>query len=114
MSVETSVRRTTDATFDRDVLGAGTPALVEFGAPWCQPCRVVEPVVAELAGQYAGRLAVFSVDADENPRTVARLGVMGLPTLILFAGGREVERLAGAQPRHRIVAAAEAAMAGAR
>lgn len=89
----------TDATFQREVLGAPVPVLVDFGADWCAPCRALEPTLAELARERAGSLRVCRVDADRNPETVARYEVMGLPTLILFQGGKVVGRTSQARTR---------------
>jgi len=99
-----SVRETTDATFDADVLGATGPVLVDFWASWCPPCRMVAPIVEEIAAEQAGRLTVAKVDADASPRTAHRFEVMSLPTLILFKDGREVERLIGYMPKSRLMA----------
>ncbi|HEX2162825.1 MAG TPA: thioredoxin [Thermoanaerobaculia bacterium] len=88
-----------DAQFEDEVLKAGTPVLVDFWAPWCGPCRMVGPVVEELAGEYAGRLKVAKVNTDDNQSRAARLGIQGIPTLIFFQGGREVDRVVGALPK---------------
>lgn len=98
----------TDADWDERVLGVGTPVLVDFWAPWCAPCRKLEPALADLARRYAGRLTVASLDVDDQPATASRYGVLSLPTLILFAAGEPVERLAGAVKARRIEAAVAA------
>jgi thioredoxin 1 len=89
----------TDATFERDVLRSTTPVLVDFWAPWCGPCRMVSPIVEEFGRQYRGRLRVAKVNTDENPRYAGSLGIQGIPTLILFKGGREADRIVGAAPK---------------
>lgn len=89
----------TDATFATEV-GPGTGLVaVEFTAAWCPPCRLMEPLLEEAARDYAPRLRVLQLDADANPRTMARLGVRGLPTLLVFRDGEPVERIVGAVPR---------------
>lgn len=97
------VPRTTDARFDAEVMAAPTPTLVEFTAAWCPPCRVIEPVLEQIARDEAGRLAVVAVDADDNPRTAQRFGVLGLPTLILVVDGEVVAQVVGARPRAAIM-----------
>ena len=87
----------TDADFERQVLGAAEPVVVDFWAPWCPPCRVIAPILAELAGQYAGRLTIAKVNIDEQPRSMIMFGIQGAPTLVIFRDGKEVDRLVGAR-----------------
>jgi thioredoxin 1 len=89
----------TDSTFSRDVLQSPLPVLVDFWAPWCGPCRIISPVVEELGRQYAGKLRVAKVNTDENPLHAGQLGIMGIPTLIFFKNGREVDRVVGVVPK---------------
>ncbi|HSJ55702.1 MAG TPA: thioredoxin [Anaerolineae bacterium] len=89
----------TDATFQEVVLGAPVPAMVDFWAPWCGPCRMVAPVVEALAREYDGRAVVAKINTDENQQLAGRLGIMGIPTLILFKDGQEVDRVVGFVPR---------------
>jgi thioredoxin 1 len=94
---------TSDATFDADVLTNPLPVLVEFTATWCPPCRMLAPVLARIAEENAGRLAVVALDVDENPVTTRAHGVMGMPTLTLFVGGRVVASVTGARPQAAIM-----------
>jgi thioredoxin 1 len=102
-----SLTMATDATFDADVLKSRLPVLVEFTADWCPPCKMVAPVLEEIAGQEAERLKVVSLDVDENPVITARYGVMSMPTLALFVGGELVTQVVGARPRTMIMRALE-------
>jgi thioredoxin 2 len=92
----------TDATFAAEVEGSPLPVLLDMWAPWCAPCRMVGPVVDELAGELAGRVRVGKLNIDENPATATRFGVNSIPTLLVFKGGREVDRLVGAHPKAEI------------
>lgn len=94
-----NVKQSTDSSFDKDVLQGDKPALVDFWATWCAPCRAIAPIVDQIADQYAGKLAVYKIDIDSNPETPARFGVRGIPTVILFKGGKVVDQVVGAVPR---------------
>lgn len=96
MSAATSV---TDKTFQQEVLDNDTPVLVDFWAPWCGPCRMVAPVVEEIAVSYEGQLKVVKLNTDENPQTASNYGIRSIPTLIIFKGGQKVETVVGAVPR---------------
>lgn len=84
-----------DTTFDAEVLAAAGPVLVEFGATWCGPCKALAPILKKVAGERAGRLAVGVVDIDESPAAARRFGIRAVPTLVVFAHGREVSRHVG-------------------
>ena len=98
---------TTDATFDRDVLASDVPVLVEFTAPWCRPCKAIEPFLADLEREHAGRLQVIQLDIDVHLAVPARYGVLSLPTVILFSGGEPLDVIHGAQPKRRYEQAIE-------
>lgn len=88
-----------DQDFDQAVLQAPELVLVDFWAPWCGPCRVVGPMVEELAQEYSGRLKVAKLNVDENPQTPVKYSVMSIPTLILFKGGQVVTQIVGSRPK---------------
>jgi thioredoxin 2 len=93
----------TDATFAAEVERSPLPVLVDAWASWCAPCRMIAPVIDELAREMAGRVRVAKLDVDQNPRTASRFGLRSIPTLLVFDGGREVDRLVGVQPKDEIV-----------
>lgn len=92
-----------DAAFENDVLKSELPVLVDFWATWCGPCRMIVPLIDELALTYKGRLRVVKVNVDENREVPARYGIMGIPTLLLFKGGEMMESIVGVVPRNRLV-----------
>jgi thioredoxin len=94
----------TDATFEADVLKSSIPVLVDFWAEWCAPCKAIAPAVHEIAQEYDGKLTVGKLDVDSNADTPARLGILGIPTLILFKDGQAVERITGFITKDKLVA----------
>ena len=102
----------TDATFAVDVERSPLPVLVDAWAAWCGPCRMIAPAIEELARELAGRARVAKLDVDENPATASRFDIRSIPTLLVIAGGREVDRIVGAQPKQAIRARLERVIAG--
>ncbi len=95
------------ATFSSAVLASTAPVLVEFGAEWCHPCKLLEPILQELATTWDGKLTMGKIDVDQDPDLATQFGVMGVPTLILFMGGQPAERITGLVPRERLRAKIE-------
>jgi thioredoxin 1 len=101
-----------EAKFDEAVLKAKIPSLVDFWAPWCGPCRMVAPVVDELAGEYDGKVGFFKLNVDNSPRVAGKYGVMSIPTLILFKNGAPVANIVGFRPKAELKKSLDAALAG--
>ena len=92
----------TDATFAAQVERSPIPVLLDLWAPWCGPCRMITPVLEQLAVEMAGRVRVAKLNVDENPAIAARFNVRGIPALLVFRGGREIDRMVGVQPKSEI------------
>ena len=93
------VKQVTDASFQQEVVESKVPVVIDFWAPWCGPCKMVAPIVEQLAEEYAGKVTFAKMDTDENPDTPTKLGIRGIPTLILYVNGKEAERMVGFAPK---------------
>ena len=105
-----NLQQVSDANFQAEVLESGQPVLVDFWAPWCGPCRVVAPVLEEIAGERSD-VRVVKLNVDDNQQTAAQFGIMAIPTMILFRNGQEAKRIQGAMPKKRLEAELEPALA---
>ena len=99
-----STKHFTTAEFESEVLKNDKPVLVDFWAPWCGPCRMIAPIIDQLAGEYDGRAVVGKVDVDEEPDLARRYGVMSIPTLVVITNGEVVNKVIGAVPKPRLAA----------
>jgi thioredoxin 1 len=97
------IPQVTDGTFEQEVLQSDLPALVEFWATWCGPCRMVAPIIEELAKDYQGRLKVVKLDVDKNPATAAKYGIFSIPSVLLFKEGKVATQVIGAMPKKHYV-----------
>jgi thioredoxin 1 len=93
-----------EGTFQTEVLDSNEPVLVDFSAVWCQPCKMLDPVVKQLAGEWDGKVKVVKIDADENQNLVMQYGVMGIPTLLFMKNGEVKERVTGYLPKEKLIA----------
>ena len=105
-----NISNVSDTNFQAEVIESETPVLVDFWAPWCGPCRVVAPVLEEIAGERSD-VRVVKLNVDDNQQTAAQFGIMAIPTMILFRNGQEAKRIQGALPKKRLEAELEPALA---
>ena len=99
------VSEVSDVSFEQEVLRSDVPVLIDFWAPWCGPCKVISPLVEELAAEYDGRLKVVKMNVDDNPQTPTRYGIRGIPNLIVFKSGEVAHQIVGAVPKPQLVKA---------
>ncbi|MBI3320239.1 MAG: thioredoxin [Candidatus Omnitrophica bacterium] len=92
----------TAGSFDQEVVKSPTPVLVDLWAAWCGPCRMIAPIVEDLAGAYQGKIKVGKLNVDDHPQIAAQYRIMNIPTLLLFKGGKEVDRIVGVQPKEEL------------
>lgn len=105
-----NVREFTDSNFDEEVINSDVPVLVDFWAVWCMPCKMVAPVVAEIANDYSGKLKVGKLDVDNNPAVAQKYGIRSIPSLLIFQNGEVAQMLVGAVPKPQITAKIDAVL----
>ena len=110
MAEESSLVHVNDKNFSSEVINSDLPVLVEFWATWCGPCRSISPIVEALAKEFSGRVKVTKLNVDGSPATTSQYGVRGIPTLILFKGGKIFDQIVGAVPKARLMAMIEKAL----
>jgi thioredoxin 1 len=109
-SMSQHIKHVSDATFEKEVLQSATPVLVDYWAEWCGPCKMIAPVLEDVARDYAGKLTVAKLDIDANPGTTSQFGIRGIPTLILFKGGKAHAQKVGALSKSQLTAFVESAL----
>jgi thioredoxin 1 len=97
-----AVGKTSDASFESDVLKSAEPVVVDFWAEWCGPCRMIAPALEEISGQLGDKVKIVKLNVDENPNTAAKYGIMSIPTLLMFKNGEISSRQVGAQPKQKL------------
>jgi thioredoxin 1 len=107
---ESGLLHVNDKNFAEEVLSAQLPVLVDFWATWCGPCRSISPIIEDLAKEFTGRIKVTKLNVDENPAIPSQYGVRGIPTLILFKGGKILDQIVGAVPKARLITMIEKAL----
>ena len=102
MSESNGIQQVTDQDFEQTVINAGKPAFVDFWAPWCGPCRIIGPIVEELAPTYKDKVVITKMNVDDNPMVAQKFGVTSIPTLMMFKNGKLVDRVVGAMPKNQL------------
>ena len=97
------ISQVTDSSFDKDVLQSNFPVLVDFWAPWCGPCRMIAPVISEIADEYQNSLKVVTINTDENPTTATEYSIRSIPTVMIFIKGKKVDSFVGAVPKSTLL-----------
>lgn len=100
---DSTIQEATDGKFDEQILKSDLPAMVDFWAPWCGPCKAIGPVLVELAADFEGKINIFKMNVDQNPATPGKFGIRAIPTLIVFKDGKVVDQITGAVGKSQIV-----------